>query len=55
MYKKTIDRTLLMDRSVNGRRSFEVPVSDVPNQELPEEELLRSQLSLPELSQLEII
>mgnify|MGYP006158673085 FL=1 len=55
MYKKTIDRTLLMDRSINGRISFEVPISDVPNQKLPEEKHLRSQLPLPELSQLEII
>ena len=55
MYKKNIDRTLLMDRSINGRISFEVPVSDVPNQKLPEEKHLRSQLPLPELSQLEII
>lgn len=50
-----IDRRLLMDRSVPGRRAFTVPVSDVPYQELPDSSLLRDDIELPEVSQLEVI
>ena len=50
-----IDRRLLMDRSVSGRRAFTLPVSDVPAQELPDQSLLRDDIELPEVSQLEVI
>ncbi|MCI0809341.1 MAG: aminomethyl-transferring glycine dehydrogenase subunit GcvPB, partial [Chloroflexi bacterium] len=50
-----IDRRLLMDRSVAGRRAFTLPESDVPVQELPDPSLLRDDIELPEVSQLEVI
>ncbi|MBH65833.1 MAG: glycine dehydrogenase (aminomethyl-transferring) [Chloroflexi bacterium] len=50
-----IDRRLLMDRSMAGRKAFTVPISDVPDQDLPNDELLRDDLELPEVSQLEVI
>ena len=50
-----IDRRLLMDRSVAGRRAFTLPDSDVPAQDLPDSSVLRDDLELPEVSQLEVI
>jgi len=50
-----IDRRLLMDRSVPGRRAFTLPQSDVPAQQLPDSSLLRDDVELPEISQLEVI
>jgi glycine dehydrogenase subunit 2 len=50
-----LDRVLLMDRSVPGRRAVALPGSDVPAQALPEAALLRDDLPLPEVSQLEVI
>ncbi|MGA0274984.1 MAG: aminotransferase class V-fold PLP-dependent enzyme, partial [Dehalococcoidia bacterium] len=50
-----IDRRLLMDRSVPGRKAFTVPESDVPVQDLPDNSLLRDDVELPEVSQLEVI
>ncbi|MDA1279005.1 MAG: aminomethyl-transferring glycine dehydrogenase subunit GcvPB [Chloroflexi bacterium] len=50
-----IDRRLLMDRSVPGRRAFTLPESDVPAQEMPDSSLLRDDLELPEVSQLDVI
>ena len=46
-----IDRRLLMDRSVAGRKAFTVPISDVPEQDLPNDELLRDDLE----SQIDVI
>ncbi len=50
-----IDRRLLMDRSVSGRRAFTLPESDVPVQEMPDSSMLRDDIELPEVSQLEVI
>ena len=50
-----IDRRLLMDRSVPGRKAFTLPESDVPIQELPDASLLRDDIELPEVSQLDVI
>jgi glycine dehydrogenase subunit 2 len=50
-----VDRRLLMDRSVPGRRAFTVPEPDVPMQQLPDSNLLRDDVELPEISQLEVI
>ncbi len=50
-----LDRRLLMDRSVTGRKAFTVPESDVPAQELPDSSLLRDDVELPEVSQLDVI
>ena len=50
-----IDRRLLMDRSVPGRKAFTLPESDVPTQELPDASLLRDDIELPEVSQLDVI
>ena len=50
-----IDRRLLMDRSVQGRKAFTLPESDVPAQQLPDSSLLRDDVELPEISQLEVI
>jgi glycine dehydrogenase subunit 2 len=50
-----MDRRLLMDRSVAGRRAVALPASDVPEQPLPGAALLRDDLPLPEVSQLEVI
>lgn len=52
---KDLDRRLLMDRSVPGRRAVELPQSDVPEQPLPDEALIRDDIELPEVSQLEVI
>lgn len=50
-----IDRRLLMDRSVPGRKAFTLPESDVPVQKLPDSSFLREDVELPEVSQLEVI
>ena len=50
-----IDRRLLMDRSVPGRKAFTLPESDVPEQALPDAGMLRDDVELPEVSQLEVI
>ena len=50
-----IDRRLLMDRSVSGRKAFTLPESDVPAQDLPSPSFLRDDVELPEISQLEVI
>jgi len=50
-----VDRRLLMDRSVTGRKAFTLPASDVPTQNLPDSSLLRDDVELPEVSQLEVI
>ena len=51
------DRTLLMDRSVSGRRAVRMPTLGVPETKLPPDEMLRDQddLRLPEIDQLEVI
>ena len=51
------DRSLLMDRSVSGRRAIEMPDADVPLSEIPDGALLRESddLRLPEVSQLDVI
>ncbi len=51
------DRSLLMDRSVPGRRAVDIPVPDVPLSGLPDDDLLRGtdDLQLPEVSQLDVI
>ncbi|MBI4219236.1 MAG: aminomethyl-transferring glycine dehydrogenase subunit GcvPB, partial [Chloroflexi bacterium] len=51
----TLDRRLLMDRSVPGRRSVRIPIPDVPRAPLPAQPMLRKDLQLPELSELEIV
>ena len=43
-----LDRRLLMERSVPGRRAVAVPAPDVPLSELPPAEMLRDDLSLPQ-------
>ena len=50
-----LDRRLLMDRSVPGRRAVSLPESDVPDQPMPDNAVLRDDLPLPEVSQLEVI
>lgn len=50
-----LDRRLLMDRSVTGRRAVAMPVSDVPEQPMPDKSMLRDDLPLPEVSQLEVV
>ncbi|MCZ6614825.1 MAG: aminomethyl-transferring glycine dehydrogenase subunit GcvPB [Chloroflexi bacterium] len=50
-----LERRLLMERSVPGRRALLFPDLDVPEQALPSEELLRRDVGLPELSQLEVV
>lgn len=51
------DRTLLMDRSVPGRRAIHMPNLGVPEAKLPPEDLLRepADLRLPEVDQLGVI
>jgi glycine dehydrogenase subunit 2 len=50
-----IDRRLLMDHSVPGRKAFTLPESDVPAQPQPDSALLRDGVELPEISQLDVI
>ena len=51
------DRSLLMDRSVPGRKAINLPAPDVPISEMPDDGLLRESddLRLPEVSQLDVI
>ena len=51
------DRSLLMDRSVPGRKAINLPAPDVPLAEMPDVGLLRESddLRLPEVSQLDVI
>ena len=51
------DRSLLMDRSVPGRKAINLPAPDVPLAEMPDDGLLRESddLQLPEVSQLDVI
>ena len=51
------DRSLLMDRSVPGRKAINLPAPDVPLSEMPDVGLLRESddLRLPEVSQLDVI
>ncbi len=51
------DRSLLMDRSMPGRRAVQMPNPDVPLAELPDADMMREadDLRLPEVSQLEVI
>ncbi len=51
------DRSLLMDRSVPGRKAINLPSPDVPISEMPDDGLLREpdDLQLPEVSQLDVI
>lgn len=51
------DRSVLMDRSVPGRKAVDLPDADVPLAEMPNDALLRGadDLQLPEVSQLDVI
>ena len=51
------DRSLLMDRSVPGRKAINLPAPDVPLSEMPDDGSLRESddLQLPEVSQLDVI
>ena len=51
------DRSLLMDRSVPGRKAINLPAPDVPLSDMPDDGLLRESddLRLPEVSQLDVI
>ena len=51
----SMDRRLLMDRSVAGRRAVTVPEADVPLTPLPDAELLRDDLQLPEITEGEVV
>ncbi len=48
-------RTLLMDRSVQGRIGSTFIKSDVPLQERPSQDMLRSNLDFPEVSEAELV
>jgi hypothetical protein len=50
-----MDRRLLMDRSVAGRRAITVPEPDVPLTPRPDATLLREDLQLPEIIEGEIV
>ncbi|MBM3959326.1 MAG: glycine dehydrogenase subunit 2 [SAR202 cluster bacterium] len=52
---RSVDRRLLMDRSVAGRRAMRLPQPDVPVAPLPGASMLRKELELPELSELELV
>ncbi len=51
------DRSLLMDRSVSGRRAVALPSPDVPISAMPDNAMLREtgDLQLPQVSQLDVI
>lgn len=51
------DRSLLMERSVPGRKAINLPEPDVPLSQMPDDGLLRGcdDLQLPEVSQLDVI
>jgi glycine dehydrogenase subunit 2 len=51
----SLDRRLLMERSVADRRAVRIPASDVPRSQLPAAFMLRKELDLPELSELELV
>ena len=51
----SMDRRLLMDRSVAGRRAITVPEPDVPLTPLPDASLLRDDLQLPEVTEGEVV
>ena len=53
--RNSLQRRLLMDRSVPGRMGATLPPLDVPEQELPREELLRAELEMPEVSESELV
>ncbi|MBF8267894.1 MAG: Glycine dehydrogenase (decarboxylating) [Dehalococcoidia bacterium] len=55
MNPPSLDRRLLMERSVRGRRGSSLPPLDVPPQPLPPEEHLRGDLELPEVSEGEVV
>ena len=52
---ETLNRRLLMERSVPGRVGHTLPPLDVPEQEAPPAELLRDDLPMPEVSEGEIV
>ncbi len=51
----SMDRRLLMDRSVSGRRAVTVPEPDVPLTPLPDADHLRDDLQLPEVTEGEVV
>ncbi len=51
----SLNRRLLMDRSVPGRVGCTLPPLDVPEQEAPPAEQLRGELPMPEVSEGEIV
>ena len=51
----SMERRLLMDRSVAGRRAVTVPEPDVPLTPLPDASLLRDDLQLPEVTEGEVV
>ena len=51
----SLNRRLLMDRSVPGRVGFTLPPLDVPEQEAPPASELRDELPMPEVSEGEIV
>ena len=50
-----LDRRLLMERSVAGRRAITVPPPDVPLADLPPENMLRDDLPLPEVTEGDVV
>jgi glycine dehydrogenase subunit 2 len=51
----SMDRRLLMERSVAGRRAVTVPEPDVPLTPLPDADMLRDDLQLPEVTEGEVV
>ncbi len=52
---ETLNRRLLMERSVPGRVGHTLPPLDVPEQEAPPAEMIRDDLPMPEVSEGEIV
>ena len=52
---ESLNRRLLMERSVPGRVGYTLPPLDVPEQEGPPAEMLRDDLPMPEVSEGEIV
>ena len=52
---ETLNRRLLMERSVPGRVGYTLPPLDVPEQEAPPAEMIRDDLPMPEVSEGEIV
>ena len=52
---QTLNRRLLMDRSVPGRVGYTLPPLDVPEQAAPPAEMIRDDLPMPEVSENEIV